>query len=256
MTALYKSEIVEEARQKLRSLPPPTPSEISKLEVVRALLGEIEALQKQGHSVQTIAATISEVGIPLTTSTLKTYLGKVRPTGRRTSRLRLRRASAPTAPTTAGNVTAISDVASETFKNAHAGSSREAPCNVSENATGGGKEEGSPAVAPDDGPSPVEPKFGAAEPSQRLVGQEVRRSSSDGAVDATAVRADISATALEMAVEMPDEGVGSAPSTCKATRTGTASLKDRTTPRTRGAVDESTAPPKWTFVPREDSREI
>jgi hypothetical protein len=57
---------------------------------VRALVADIEKLQKLGHSIQTIAETISAVGVPLTRATLKTYLGKVRSTARRIERRRPR----------------------------------------------------------------------------------------------------------------------------------------------------------------------
>ena len=81
--AWYKPEVVEEIRRRLRSLPEPTPAKITKLEIVRALVAEVEELQKLGHPLQAIAETISAVGVPITRATLKTYLGKLRSTSRR-----------------------------------------------------------------------------------------------------------------------------------------------------------------------------
>lgn len=86
----YKPEVVEEVRRRLRSLPEPTPAKITRLAIVRALVAEVEELQKFGHSLQAIAETISAVGVPITRATLKTYLGKLRSTARRINQRRPR----------------------------------------------------------------------------------------------------------------------------------------------------------------------
>jgi hypothetical protein len=97
----YKAEILEQLRKKLRELPEHTPEGLSKTEIVRSLAVEIDELQKRGYSMRAIAEIISSEGVPITTVTLKGYLGRLKPPSRRTKRKR-RRDAVMDASTTSG----------------------------------------------------------------------------------------------------------------------------------------------------------
>jgi hypothetical protein len=97
----YKAEILEQLRKKLRELPEHTPEGLSKTEIVRSLAAEIDELQKRGYSMRAIAEIISSEGVPITTVTLKGYLGRLKPPSRRSKRKR-RRDALMEAPSTNG----------------------------------------------------------------------------------------------------------------------------------------------------------
>jgi hypothetical protein len=90
----YKAEILEQLRKKLRELPEHRPEGLSKTEIVRSLAAEIDELQKRGYSMRAIAEIISSEGVPITTVTLKGYLGRLKPLSRRSKRRRRRDAAA------------------------------------------------------------------------------------------------------------------------------------------------------------------
>jgi hypothetical protein len=90
----YKAEILEQLRKKLRALPEHRPEGLSKTEIVRSLAADIDELQKRGYSMRAIAEIISSEGVPITTVTLKGYLGRLKPPSRRSKRRRRRDAAA------------------------------------------------------------------------------------------------------------------------------------------------------------------
>lgn len=87
---MYKMELVEEIRKRLRALPEPTRDHVTKIDLVRELAGEIAEQQKRGHSTERIAELMAASGVPFTSSTLKTYLCKAKPQPRKPRRRRWR----------------------------------------------------------------------------------------------------------------------------------------------------------------------
>lgn len=122
--AMYKMEIIEEIRRKLRALPQPIKDHVSKIELVRELADEIAEQQKRGHSTERIAELIAGSGVPFTSSTLKTYLSKAKPQGRKPRRRRWRDSLEAIATPTNENV-AVAPV--------------EAPVGVAAQTSGGNK---------------------------------------------------------------------------------------------------------------------
>ena len=72
--------LVDEAADKLKSLGPipKEQQEVSKIDAIKLLRGQIKALQKKGYSMEQVAETLTEYGIPITAATLSSYLNKTK----------------------------------------------------------------------------------------------------------------------------------------------------------------------------------
>lgn len=72
--------LVDEAADKLKSLGPipKEQQEVSKIDAIKLLRSQIKALQKKGYSMEQVAETLTECGIPITAATLSSYLNKTK----------------------------------------------------------------------------------------------------------------------------------------------------------------------------------
>jgi hypothetical protein len=73
-------ELIEELRTALNTAPkpPPRPVNTTKQEIVRQLVGEIQAIQRRGYTLEQIADVFRGKGFVLTTPTLKNYLARAK----------------------------------------------------------------------------------------------------------------------------------------------------------------------------------
>ena len=77
---IYSITQVEAIREALAALPEKQSAQrLRKIEVVRALRGEIEALQQRGYELNDIAESLKSSGLEISTATLKNYLQRTRP---------------------------------------------------------------------------------------------------------------------------------------------------------------------------------
>jgi alanyl-tRNA synthetase len=76
----YTVEQGEKLAQKLRALPPIEKSQqdLSVLELIKMLWGEIQTLQKQGYSIERISEVLRAEGVNIAAPTLKNYIQKAR----------------------------------------------------------------------------------------------------------------------------------------------------------------------------------
>lgn len=76
-------ESVESLRSKLDAMPEnDSPNrELSKFEAVRLLAASVKTLREKGYSYDEVAKMLAENGVPLTGSTLRSYLTKAAGTG-------------------------------------------------------------------------------------------------------------------------------------------------------------------------------
>lgn len=76
----YTVEQGEALAQKLRAMPPIEKSkqDLSRLELVKMLRGEIRELQTQGYSIERIAEVLRAEGVDISPPTLKNYIQKAR----------------------------------------------------------------------------------------------------------------------------------------------------------------------------------
>jgi hypothetical protein len=98
-------ELIEELRTTLETLPkpPPRPVNITKQEIVRQLVGEIQAVQRRGYTLEQVAEAFRGKGFLLTTPTLKNYLARAKAPQRGKAGKKAKagggaKASAPAAP--------------------------------------------------------------------------------------------------------------------------------------------------------------
>jgi hypothetical protein len=80
----YRKDDIERLIASLAGLPAVANVEVNKQEAVRLLAPTIKELQGRGYSVARIAALVSEHGVMITTTTLRSYLHRLKPT-RKTS---------------------------------------------------------------------------------------------------------------------------------------------------------------------------
>lgn len=78
--ARFTVEQGEKLAQKLRALPPIEKSQqdLSVLELIKMLWGEIQVLQKQGYSIERISEVLRAEGVNIAAPTLKNYIQKAR----------------------------------------------------------------------------------------------------------------------------------------------------------------------------------
>jgi hypothetical protein len=74
----YGTEAIRTLQQSLETVAPYQPTELSKQQAVRALLPQIETLRAKGYSWASVAAMLSEHGIPVSVAALRTYLRRAR----------------------------------------------------------------------------------------------------------------------------------------------------------------------------------
>jgi hypothetical protein len=77
---------IERLRQKMQNVPEHQAEEVTTTEAVRMLSPEIEAMQAKGYGLPAIAELLSDSGVAVTATTLKTYLGEARAAGGRKKR--------------------------------------------------------------------------------------------------------------------------------------------------------------------------
>jgi len=70
---------IEQLQRAIESLPECQVDEVTKVQAVRMLVPQIQAMQSKGYSLGAIAKMFSENGIVVTTVTLKSYLNQVKP---------------------------------------------------------------------------------------------------------------------------------------------------------------------------------
>ena len=80
---IYTPEKVDEIRARLLALPARDPGErrLDKQTAIRHIVDEITALQQRGYTLEQVAALLTDEGIPVTTTTLKSYLQRIRNAG-------------------------------------------------------------------------------------------------------------------------------------------------------------------------------
>jgi hypothetical protein len=73
-------ELIKELRTALKTAPepPPRPVNTTKQEIVRQLVGEIQAIQRRGYTLEQVADVFRGKGFVLTTPTLKNYLARAK----------------------------------------------------------------------------------------------------------------------------------------------------------------------------------
>ncbi len=74
----YGAEAIRTLQQSLEAVAPYQATELSKQQAVRALLPQIETLRAKGYSWASVAAMLSEHGIPVSVAALRTYLRRAR----------------------------------------------------------------------------------------------------------------------------------------------------------------------------------
>ena len=90
-------DAIEQARQRLASLPPAVPTSVSIRQAVKLLEPEIAALRDKGYSLPQIADHLNAAGIPVAHSTLRnyTYDPRRKRSGKNAQRSDVRKAPAP-----------------------------------------------------------------------------------------------------------------------------------------------------------------
>lgn len=71
-------EAVEALKRHLEALPPHREEAVTKLQAVRMLVPDIQAMQSKGYSLGAIAECLSERGLPISAVALKSYLSHVK----------------------------------------------------------------------------------------------------------------------------------------------------------------------------------
>jgi hypothetical protein len=74
----YAAEAIRTLQQSLEAVAPYQATELSKQQAVRELLPQIEALRAKGYSWTSVAAMLSEHGVPVSVAALRTYLRRAR----------------------------------------------------------------------------------------------------------------------------------------------------------------------------------
>jgi len=74
----FAAETVQQLQQSLNEVPPYQATELSKQQTIRALSTQIFALRSKGYSWTSVAAMLSERGLPVSVAALRTYLRRVR----------------------------------------------------------------------------------------------------------------------------------------------------------------------------------
>jgi hypothetical protein len=74
----FAAETIRQLQQSLDEVVPYQATELSKQQAVRALSPQILALRAKGYSWTVIAAMLSERGVPVSVTALRTYLRRVR----------------------------------------------------------------------------------------------------------------------------------------------------------------------------------
>ena len=73
----FTAETVRQVQQALDEVTPYQATELSKQQAIRALSPQIFALRSKGYSLMSIAAMLSEHGVPVSVAALRTYLRRV-----------------------------------------------------------------------------------------------------------------------------------------------------------------------------------
>jgi hypothetical protein len=71
-------EAVEALKRHLEALPPHREDAVTKLQAVRMLVPDIQAMQSKGYSLGAIAECLTERGLPISAVALKSYLSHVK----------------------------------------------------------------------------------------------------------------------------------------------------------------------------------
>ena len=75
----YTKSQIEEFAKRLKELPAIEKDEISKVDAVKNLRGEILLMQKKGYTLDQTAEALTQMGFDIKTQTLKAYLQKANP---------------------------------------------------------------------------------------------------------------------------------------------------------------------------------
>jgi hypothetical protein len=87
----YRKDEIERLKASLAELPQLENVEVSKREAVRLLASTIHGLQGKGYRLDKIAELVSERGVTIKPTTLKSYLHRVKPRGKAAGRTNRRR---------------------------------------------------------------------------------------------------------------------------------------------------------------------
>ncbi len=139
---------IERLRRTLEDVPEHRAEEVTTTQAVRMLSSQIHAMQAKGYGLPAIAGLLSDNGLAVTATTLKTYLSEARAAGGRKSRRKakthrpVRTGAAATAATTESKHAAEAHAASEDAPPGARGIAKAAPAATTPPAPT------APAVAP------------------------------------------------------------------------------------------------------------